>query len=444
MNSRRRADLMLLVVTVCWGMSFPAIKIATPYASPATYVAIRFVLATGLLLALWPLVCRGMPDPVRARPYRLLADGTAWRRGAPLGVLIAIGYVTQTLGLHTTTANNSAFITSLSVVLVPMLLLLRGVLPEPRVALAVLTAVGGLLLMTRPDLGGINPGDLWTLGCAFSYALYLIFLNDALERAPYQAVLIVTMIVCTVLSAGWALAVERTLPVPSAALGISLLVTVLFSTILALYLQNRFQGHTTPTRAALIFAAEPVCAAFFSWLALGEVLDGTGIAGAALILAAVVITEAGGGRRPEPERPRMNVIFLCTANSCRSQMAEAWARRLFPSDWRAASAGLVTYPVTERTRAAMASAGVAMDGQKSKSLDSFDLDDFDLVVTLSEEAGRFLPPLADPARHLHAPLDDPMAATGPDAEVAACFVRARDRLRELVERIVADGPADRN
>ena len=438
MTLRRRAELMLLVVTVCWGMSFPAIKLATPLVTPALFVAMRFVLASLVLLAHWPPICRGLPDHLRERPYRLLLDRVAWRWSLPLGILVTFGYVTQTVGMHTTSANNSAFITSLSVVLVPVLLFLRGVRPEPKVAVAVLVAVCGLMLMTRPDLGRLNEGDIWTLGCAFSYALYLIFLNDALDRVPYQAVLMITMIVCAVLSAGWALAVERTMPEPSAVLGMSLLVTTLFSTILALYLQNRFQGFTTATRAALIFAAEPVFAALFSWFSLGELLDGTGLAGAALILTAVLITEVGGKPTESGERPEMKVIFLCTANSCRSQMAEAWARELFPAKWEAASAGLVTYPITARTREAMAAAGVSMDEQKSKSLDSFDLDDFDLVVTLSDEAGRFLPALADPTRHLHAPLDDPMSFRGTDSEVAAAFATARDLIRNTVAAVVAD------
>ncbi len=101
----------------------------------------------------------------------------------------------------------------------------------------------------------------------------------------------------------------------------------------------------------------------------------------------------------------MRVLFVCTANSCRSQMAEGWARRLWPSDWEAHSAGLVTYPITAATREAMAEAGVDLAGQESKSIDLFWLGDFDLVVTLSEEAARFLPPLDDPTRHRHHPVD---------------------------------------
>ena len=133
----------------------------------------------------------------------------------------------------------------------------------------------------------------------------------------------------------------------------------------------------------------------------------------------------------------MKIIFLCTANSCRSQIAEAWARHLLPSGWEILSAGLVTYPITSRTRAVMAEAGIDMAGQKSKSLDGFDLDSFDLVITLSEEAGRFLPALSQPERHVHRELDDPMSAEGSEDETTAAFRRAREEIRQLVERLAA-------
>lgn len=123
---------------------------------------------------------------------------------------------------------------------------------------------------------------------------------------------------------------------------------------------------------------------------------------------------------------------MCTANSCRSQMAEAWARSLFPGDWQVSSAGLITFPITDHTRAAMAEAGLAMEGQRSKPLDGFDLDDFDLVVTLSRESGQFLPRLAHPERHWRRPIVDPMGLKGGDAELSAAFARARDEIRGIV------------
>ena len=118
-------------------------------------------------------------------------------------------------------------------------------------------------------------------------------------------------------------------------------------------------------------------------------------------------------------------------------MAEAWARSLFPEGWEVRSGGLLTYRITDKTRAVMAEVGLDMKGQRTKTFDGFDLDSFDLVVTLSDEVGRYLPALEDPARHVHCPVADPMAATGDPEEVREAFRRGRDRIRRIVEAIVA-------
>ena len=133
----------------------------------------------------------------------------------------------------------------------------------------------------------------------------------------------------------------------------------------------------------------------------------------------------------------MKVLFLCTANSCRSQMAEAWGRRLMPPSWDVQSAGLITYPITQETRAVMAEVGLDMAGQKSKTIDEFDLDEFDLVVSLSNEAARFLPVLARPDRHLIRPLSDPMQVVGAPEEVLDVFRATREQIRTLVAAIAA-------
>lgn len=132
----------------------------------------------------------------------------------------------------------------------------------------------------------------------------------------------------------------------------------------------------------------------------------------------------------------MKVIFLCTANSCRSQMAESWARKLFPEGWQVASAGLMTYRITEDTRAAMADVGLDMAGQHSQSIDEYDLDDFDLVVTLSGQSTRFVPRLKHSERHLGRPISDPMSARGDAAEKRRAFAAGRDRVRGIVEDVI--------
>ena len=133
----------------------------------------------------------------------------------------------------------------------------------------------------------------------------------------------------------------------------------------------------------------------------------------------------------------MNVLFVCTANSCRSQMAEAWAHRLFPAGWQAASAGLLVHPIGRRTRAIMAEVGLDLAHQYAKPIDAVDVDGFDLVVDLSAEAGRYLPPLRDPARLWRRPIPDPMEAEGAPEEIRAAFRAGRERARAVVLEVLA-------
>ena len=133
----------------------------------------------------------------------------------------------------------------------------------------------------------------------------------------------------------------------------------------------------------------------------------------------------------------MKVLFACTANACRSQMAEAWARALFPAGWTVASCGLVPHTVSRRARWVMEEAGVSMDGQESKTFAAVDLASFDLIVTLSEEAGRFLPLPANTPRHVRLPIADPIEAEGTPEEVREDFRRCRERVRAIVADVVA-------
>ena len=136
----------------------------------------------------------------------------------------------------------------------------------------------------------------------------------------------------------------------------------------------------------------------------------------------------------------MNVLFVCTANSCRSQMAEAWARELFPEKWRVSSAGLLTYPISRRTMSVMDEVGLDLSHHHSKSIEEVDLEQFDVVVTLSKEAEKYLPELRTGAEHRRRAFRDPMGASGTSEEVRRAFRDGRQKALDIVQEVIADFP----
>ncbi len=427
MKKQFHAELMLVLVTFFWGLSFPVIKVATPFISPVLFVAVRFTIATLLLVAVWPLT---------GIKFSELLDKSAIKWGSMMGFLIAVGYASQTVGLHYTSPNNSAFITALSVVIVPFLLFtFHGIRLSKYLGAGVLLALSGLALMTRPDLGQLNRGDIWTLLSAFSYAVYLARLNYALDKVYYLNLLFWTLVSCTLFASMYTITIEQVYVSWNAEVIMALIVTATLCTLLGFYLHNRYQRFTTPTRAALIFSSEPVFAALFTWLVLHDGLSPSGFIGATLILGAVILAELGGAKQ---EGIKMRVLFICNANSCRSQMAETWARKLFPGDWACESAGLTLFPIVDHTRNAMQRVGLAMTGQKSKSIDTVNLESFDLIVTLSEESGHFLPNKVSNEKHFHNPVEDPMSFRGSDQEIEAAFDKGRDEIQKIVQKIITN------
>jgi len=138
---------------------------------------------------------------------------------------------------------------------------------------------------------------------------------------------------------------------------------------------------------------------------------------------------------------RLRVLFLCTANACRSQMAEGFARALQGDIIEPYSAGTEPAALSRRAVRVMAEAGVDLSGQRAKSVAEL-LDaglTFDYVVTLCDNARGSCPIFPGKARVVHVPFDDPdrlaaEAGGGPEAELAA-FRRVRDEIRAFVERL---------
>jgi arsenate reductase len=134
---------------------------------------------------------------------------------------------------------------------------------------------------------------------------------------------------------------------------------------------------------------------------------------------------------------KAKVLFLCTGNSCRSQMAEGWTRELLGDRIDAYSAGIETHGLNPRAVQVMGEAGVDIRRQQSQHLDEFlDLVP-DLVVTVCDSAAERCPVLPGAKRTIHHSFPDPAGAEGTESEVLETFRAVRDRIREFVEGLPA-------
>lgn len=277
--------LALLLTTLIWGATFPATKAALEQIPPLSFLFLRFFLGAALV-GVWFVVVR----------HRLHREHAVLAASAIATVFLFLGYVLQTVGLRYTSASNSAFLTALYVIFVP--LILRRF--DGRVILATAIATVGLWLLVKPS-ASMNIGDLMTLGCAVAFAGHIVCLErftrifDAPSLLAWQMTAMALLFVPTM---GWEQAPASAF-VPTAVLLIGLGVTGGLATG-AFAVQMWAQQVVPAQQVALVFASEPAYAAWLSWYFLGETLDLQGWAGSALILSAVVIGAFGSQAPPQP------------------------------------------------------------------------------------------------------------------------------------------------
>ena len=270
--------LALLLSTLIWGATFPATKAALEQLPPFSFLFLRFMIG---LLVTWSLF--------RVLGWPLLRDRAMLRRSAVATVFIFLGYATQTVGLRYTTASNSAFITALYVVLVP--LFLRRF--ERRTWLAAGLATVGLWLLINPSVA-VNGGDLLSLACAAAFAAHIVCLEFYTRQGDPRSFFLWQLVFVTGLM-GPAMVFESPEAArfaPTAVLLVALVITGGFATG-AFAVQVWAQQRLPAQQVALIFALEPAYAAWLAWYFLGEHLAPQGWVGSGFILIAVLLGASG-------------------------------------------------------------------------------------------------------------------------------------------------------
>lgn len=264
----------LLLTTIVWGATFPATKAALEQISPLSFLFLRFLL--GLFVVLAVLL------PVRGRlawdayTMRISLIATGW---------LFLGYVLQTVGLRFTTASNSAFITVLYVVFVPLYLRRLGF----HMWLSSGIALIGLWFLVRPTASA-NWGDLMTLASAAAFAAHMVCLERYTRTADPVSLFVWQLFFMTLalLGAMWWEHPTASMFEPSRTLIVGLVVTGVLATG-AFAVQMWAQRLLPAQQIALLFAVEPAVAAWLAWYFLGETLDAVGWLGSVMILAGVLL-----------------------------------------------------------------------------------------------------------------------------------------------------------
>jgi len=288
MSKQLKADLSLFSITIIWGSSFIVMKNISDDIPAYAYLAMRFLVASIILALIFNKNLKGI-------------NFSGIMRGLLIGLLLYAGMMLQVLGLKTTTASNSAFITGLNVIMVPIIsVFLLKKRPPLNAVIGVILAALGLFFLTGFQ-GNWVIGDTLTLMCAVCFALQIIFIDKfASDMDIYHLAFIQVTSAAVFYLITWAgiefASADPTPVVLDSKIIFTILYTGAFGTAFGYGVQTIAQKYTTPTRTALILTCEPVFGAIFALIVPDiygntETLTIKTFIGCLLILSGMIVTE---------------------------------------------------------------------------------------------------------------------------------------------------------
>ena len=257
------------MVTAVWGWTFVLVKDAITQYPTLAFLELRFLLAALVMVVV---------------VHQLPTRRELWV-GVVAGTVLAGGYLFQTVGLTMTSPGNAGLITGLFVVFTPIIDRLFGVAVHRRTAIAIVFALIGTVLVAGGP-AGIGMGDLLMIVCAVLYAVHIVLLSQWSPELRTAPLTVVQMATCAALfTAAGTPSLTR---MPSPQVWFAIVITGVFASAVAFYIQTWAQAHLDASRTALILATEPAWALAASIVLAGQRLSTLQAAGAALVLGAIV------------------------------------------------------------------------------------------------------------------------------------------------------------
>jgi drug/metabolite transporter (DMT)-like permease len=289
------AELGLALAGVVWGVNFVLMKVAVERMPPIYYLGLRFLVGTVVLAPF----CIG-------RLRRL--DRRGWLLGMVLGVLLFGGFVLQTTGIKTVSPGVSGFITSIYVVMVPLMLgLFTRRWPAPLVWVGIATVMGGLAVLSIYGKVGFGWGEGLTLLANIFWALHILLVGYACLRYSAMALVALQLGVCAVLSLVTSFAWEQPALFPGWEATGAVLWTGIMGGVVAYLLMAVGQKYTPPTLAGLLMSLEAVFALITGIIVGYDTLTGRSIIGFVLVFVGTTVARLGSERGPlvtvEPAPP---------------------------------------------------------------------------------------------------------------------------------------------
>ncbi len=279
---RLKADIILFLISVIWGSAFVAQRVAGQAGGVYIFNGLRYLLAALVVLPFAWRAFKGTKSVMSREQYKWMAAA---------GFFLFLGSALQQAGMQYTTAGNAGFITSLYVVLIPILLFFFwGEKPHWMFVVAVILAMAGAFLLSTGGEFEMRFGDLLELIGALFWAFHVILLGKYARNFESMSFSAGQLAVCGLLNLGVGVVVEP-MPVFDASLLFAIGYTAVFSLGLCYTLQIWAQRHTPPSDAALILGLESVFAVFAGWLILGETLATLQVIGCVMIFSAVLLSQ---------------------------------------------------------------------------------------------------------------------------------------------------------
>lgn len=302
-----KSNILLLITAAIWGSAFVAQRVGMEYIGPHTFNGIRFLIGSAVLvpLAIW-LSRRLAKQTTMANPAAITAttkgadntgraakqggSGLLWG-GAIAGAVLFFGATLQQVGLVYTTAGKAGFITSLYIVLVPIM----GIAFKQKAGLGIwmgaLIALLGLYLLSIKSGFTLEYGDFLMLIGAFFWAAHVMVIGWLAPKYDPLKLSIIQFFVCGLLSMTVALATETIVWADVMLAMDAILYAAIMSTGIAYTLQVVAQQDAKPSHAAIILSGEAMFAVLAGWLILGEVLTDRGLLGCALIMVGMLVSQ---------------------------------------------------------------------------------------------------------------------------------------------------------